>query len=72
MCIRDRRNAEDLVQGTEQAGGTGFPLEEPYQACIRPARQLQRQLDAQWEQAFAAAKEAAAKGEDVYKRQFPG
>ncbi len=56
------RNAEDLVQGTEQAGGTGFPLEEPYQACIRPARQLQRQLDAQWEQAFAAAKEAAAKG----------
>ena len=57
------RNAEDLVQGTEQAGGTGFPLEEPYQACIRPARQLQRQLDAQWEQAFAAAKEAAAKGE---------
>ena len=33
------RNAEDLVQGTEQAGGTGFPLEEPYQACIRPARQ---------------------------------
>ena len=57
------RNAEDLVQGTEQAGGTGFPLEEPYQACIRPARQLQRQLDAQWEQAFAAAKEAAAKGD---------
>ena len=57
------RNAEDLVQGTEQSGGTGFPLEEPYQACIRPARQLQRQLDAQWEQAFAAAKEAAAKGE---------
>ena len=56
------RNAEDLVQGTEQAGGTGFPLEEPYQACISPARQLQRQLDAQWEQAFAAAKEAAAKG----------
>ena len=56
------RNAEDLVQGAEQAGGTGFPLEEPYQACIRPARQLQRQLDAQWEQAFAAAKEAAAKG----------
>ena len=58
------RNAEDLVQGTEQAGGTGFPLEEPYQACIRPARQLQRQLDAQWEQAFAAAKKAAAK-EDI-------
>ena len=57
------RNAEDLVQGTEQAGGTGFPLEEPYQACIRPARQLQRQLDAQWEQAFAAAKEAAVKGD---------
>ena len=57
------RNAEDLVQGTEQVGGTGFPLEEPYQACIRPARQLQRQLDAQWEQAFAAAKEAAAKGD---------
>lgn len=57
------RNAEDLVQGTEQAGGTAFPLEEPYQACIRPARQLQRQLDAQWEQAFAAAKEAAAKGD---------
>ena len=57
------RNAEDLVQGTEQAGGTGFPLEEPYQACIRPARQLQRQLDVQWEQAFAAAKEAAAKGD---------
>ena len=57
------RNAEDLVQGTEEAGGTGFPLEEPYQACIRPARQLQRQLDAQWEQAFAAAKEVAAKGE---------
>ena len=57
------RNAENLVQGTEQAGGTGFPLEEPYQACIRPARQLQRQLDAQWEQAFAAAKEAAAKGD---------
>ena len=57
------RNAEDLVQGTEQAGGTGFPLEEPYQACIRSARQLQRQLDAQWEQAFAAAKEAAAKGD---------
>ena len=55
------RNAEDLVQGTEQAGGTGFPLEEPYQACIRPARQLQRQLDAQWEQAwergYAAARE---------------
>ena len=57
------RNAGDLVQGTEQVGGTGFPLEEPYQACIRPARQLQRQLDAQWEQAFAAAKEAAAKGD---------
>ena len=51
------------MQGTEQVGGTGFPLEEPYQACIRPARQLQRQLDAQWEQAFAAAKEAAAKGD---------
>ena len=57
------RNAEDLVQGTEQVGGTAFPLEEPYRACIRPARQLQRQLDAQWEQAFAAAKEAAAKGD---------
>lgn len=48
------------AQALQQAEGVQFSLSEPLQPCIRFSRQLQRQLDAQWEQAYAAAKEAAA------------
>lgn len=48
------------AQSFQQEAGVQFPLNEPLQSCIRFSRQLQRQLDAQWEQAYAAAKETAA------------
>ena len=55
-------SARILRQEQEALGGQTYPVAELSQPVARAARQLQRNLDAQWEAYYAAAKAAAAKG----------
>ena len=61
-CLEGLADAAALCAELEAAGGTPFPVAEPFRAALQQGRIMQKALDAKWNQYCAALKKALDDG----------